>query len=76
MTAWTKRYNTDLHFDLMQIWGGWTTEGREKLDAVAAMALNGALVRDNAPFSTAYFGRDWTMRESRTASFSISDDIS
>ena len=39
MTAWTKRYNTDLHFDLMQIWGLWTTEGREKLDAVAAMVL-------------------------------------
>jgi hypothetical protein len=42
---------------------------------VAAMALKGALVTLRAPFSTAYLGRDWTMRESKTANFSISADI-
>jgi predicted PolB exonuclease-like 3'-5' exonuclease len=39
LTAWTKRYNTDRHFDLMQVWAGWSTEGREKLDVVASLVL-------------------------------------
>lgn len=37
LTAWTKRYNTDRHFDLMQIWTGWN--GFVKLDLVAGMVL-------------------------------------
>jgi predicted PolB exonuclease-like 3'-5' exonuclease len=37
LTAWTKRYNTDRHFDLMQIWCGWN--GFAKLDVIAGMVL-------------------------------------
>lgn len=37
LTAWTKRYSTDRHFDLMQIWTGWN--GFIKLDLVAGMVL-------------------------------------
>jgi hypothetical protein len=37
LNAWTKRYTTDTHFDLMQVWGNWTE--RTKLDTVAAMVL-------------------------------------
>jgi hypothetical protein len=40
------------------------------------MALKGAFVSERAPFSTAYLGRDWTMRESKTANFSMSALIS
>ena len=40
LTAWTKRYSADRHYDLMQIWGGWSTEGREKLETVAGMVLH------------------------------------
>ena len=39
LTAWTKRYSTDRHYDLMQVWGGWSSQGFEKLDAVAGIVL-------------------------------------
>ena len=39
LSAWTKRYATDRHYDLMQIWGGWSSQGFEKLDTVAGMVL-------------------------------------
>jgi len=39
LSAWTKRYNTDRHYDLMQVWGGWNSQGFEKLDLVASMVL-------------------------------------
>lgn len=37
LNAWTRRYNTDLHYDLMQVWGNWVE--RIKLDTVANMVL-------------------------------------
>lgn len=37
LTAWTKRYGSDRHFDLMQIWTGW--QGFAKLDTVARLIL-------------------------------------
>lgn len=39
LSAWTKRYSTDRHYDLMQIWGGWNTQGMEKLETVASLVL-------------------------------------
>lgn len=39
LTAWTKRYSTDRHYDLMQIWGGWSSMGFAKLDTVAGLVL-------------------------------------
>ena len=39
LTAWTKRYSADRHYDLMQIWGGWSSVGFAKLDAVAGLVL-------------------------------------
>jgi len=39
MPAWTKRYSTDRHYDLMQIWGGWNSQNFTKLDLVAQMVL-------------------------------------
>lgn len=39
LSAWTKRYNTERHYDLMQIWGGWSSQGWAKLETVAAMIL-------------------------------------
>ena len=39
LSAWTKRYNTDKHYDLMQIWGGWSSGSFAKLDTVAQMIL-------------------------------------
>ena len=39
LTAWTKRYSTDRHYDLMQIWGGWSSSNWAKLDLVAGMVL-------------------------------------
>jgi DNA polymerase elongation subunit (family B) len=39
LSAWTKRYNTDRHYDLMQVWGGWSAGSFEKLGTVAAMVL-------------------------------------
>jgi hypothetical protein len=41
-------------------------------DAVAEIAENGAFVKLSAPFSTAKRGRFCTMRESTTATFSMS----
>ena len=38
LTVWTKRYSTDRHFDLMQIWGGWSNE-YTKLDTLARIVL-------------------------------------
>jgi predicted PolB exonuclease-like 3'-5' exonuclease len=38
LTAWTKRYSTDRHCDLMQVWTGWNSK-YEKLDNVANMVL-------------------------------------
>lgn len=38
MTAWTKRYSTDRHCDLMKVWTGWDNK-YEKLDNVANMVL-------------------------------------
>jgi predicted PolB exonuclease-like 3'-5' exonuclease len=37
LTAWTARYKTDRHYDLMQIWGGW--RDFVKLDTVAGLML-------------------------------------
>jgi predicted PolB exonuclease-like 3'-5' exonuclease len=37
LTAWTARYKTDRHYDLMQIWGGW--RDFVKLDTVAGLIL-------------------------------------
>lgn len=39
LSAWTKRYSTDRHYDLMQIWGGWSTQGYAELDTVAGLVL-------------------------------------
>jgi DNA polymerase elongation subunit (family B) len=39
LPTWTKRYNTDRHYDLMQIWGGWSSQGWAKLELVAQMIL-------------------------------------
>jgi len=39
LSAWTKRYSTDRHYDLMQIWGGWSTQGWEKLETIARLVL-------------------------------------
>lgn len=39
LSAWTKRYSVDRHYDLMQLWGGWNSQSFEKLDTVAAMVL-------------------------------------
>lgn len=39
LSAWTRKYNTDRHFDLMQIWGGWSSQNWEKLETVAKMVL-------------------------------------
>jgi predicted PolB exonuclease-like 3'-5' exonuclease len=39
LSAWTKRYSTERHYDLMQVWGGWSSQGFEKLDTVAALVL-------------------------------------
>jgi len=36
---WTKRYSTKPHADLMQIWGGWSSQGFAKLDDVAGALL-------------------------------------
>ena len=40
LSAWTKRYSTDRHYDLMQIWGGWSSMGFAKLDTVAGLVLH------------------------------------
>jgi len=37
LSAWTKRYNTDRHYDLMQIWGAW--RDFVKLDTVAILVM-------------------------------------
>jgi predicted PolB exonuclease-like 3'-5' exonuclease len=39
LSAWTKRYSTDRHYDLMQIWGGWNSGQFAKLDTVAGLIL-------------------------------------
>jgi predicted PolB exonuclease-like 3'-5' exonuclease len=39
LSAWTKRYAADKHYDLMQIWGGWDSHKFAKLDTVARMVL-------------------------------------
>ena len=37
LTAWTKRYSNERHYDLMQIWGAW--KDMIKLDTVAGLVL-------------------------------------
>jgi len=49
LTAWTKRYNTDRHYDLMQIWGGWSSQGWTKLETVAALILKET--REDIPYA-------------------------
>jgi len=39
LPAWTKRYNTDRHFDLMKIWCGWGND-YAKLDDVSRLVLD------------------------------------
>jgi predicted PolB exonuclease-like 3'-5' exonuclease len=39
LTTWTKKYATDRHYDLMQIWGGWSSGKFTKLDYVASLML-------------------------------------
>lgn len=51
LSAWTKRYSHDRHYDLMQIWCGWN--GFEKLDNLAGMILGGRKTEiDVATFAT------------------------
>jgi predicted PolB exonuclease-like 3'-5' exonuclease len=40
LSAWTKRYAAEKHYDLMQLWGGWKSNEYAKLDTVAAMVLH------------------------------------
>ena len=40
LSAWTKKYSADRHYDLMQIWGNWGSHDYTKLDTVAAMVLH------------------------------------
>ena len=39
LSAWTKRYSNEKHFDLMQIWSGGGAHDFEKLDNVASIVL-------------------------------------
>jgi len=39
LPTWTKKYSTDRHYDLMQIWGGWSSQGFAKLNTVSQMVL-------------------------------------
>lgn len=39
LSAFTKRYCTERHVDLMQIWSNWSSQGYEKLDTVSAFLL-------------------------------------
>jgi predicted PolB exonuclease-like 3'-5' exonuclease len=39
LSAWTKRYSTEKHIDLMQVFGGWNSAAFTKLDAVAGLVL-------------------------------------
>ena len=39
LPVWCKKYSTDRHYDLMQIWGGWSTQGWAKLETVASLVL-------------------------------------
>jgi len=39
LTAWTKRYSVERHYDLMQIWGGWSSQGYAKLELVASLII-------------------------------------
>jgi predicted PolB exonuclease-like 3'-5' exonuclease len=39
LPTWCKRYSTDKHYDLMQIWGGWSSQGWAKLETVASLIL-------------------------------------
>lgn len=39
LTAWTKRYSTDRHYDLMQIWGDWKSSEFTKLETVSRIML-------------------------------------
>lgn len=45
LTAWTKRYATDRHYDLMQVWSGWNSQQYAKLDTLARFAT-GASKKD------------------------------
>jgi predicted PolB exonuclease-like 3'-5' exonuclease len=47
LTAWTKRYSTDRHYDLMQIWGGWSEF--PALEIVAALILKET--REDIPYA-------------------------
>jgi DNA polymerase elongation subunit (family B) len=49
LTAWTKRYSTDRHYDLMQIWGGWSSGQWAKLETVAALILKET--REDIPYA-------------------------
>lgn len=48
LTAWTKRYSADRHFDLMKIWSNWASgsDGFVKLDTVARMILKESKTED------------------------------
>ena len=39
LSAWTKRYTADRHYDLMKIWDGWQSGTFSKLDTVAGVVL-------------------------------------
>jgi DNA polymerase elongation subunit (family B) len=39
LTKWTRRYSTDYHYDLMQVWGGWSSGNFVKLNTVAQLVL-------------------------------------
>jgi hypothetical protein len=44
LNAWTKRYNTDRHYDLMQLWTGGGSHEYAKLDTVARLVLGASKV--------------------------------
>lgn len=48
LTAWTKRYSADRHYDLMQIWGGWSSQNWVKLEVLTSMVLGET--REDIPY--------------------------
>lgn len=39
LSTWTKRYSTERHVDLMQVWGNWNSQSYARLNDVARMVL-------------------------------------
>jgi len=49
LTAWTKRYNLEKHYDLMQIWSAWERTKWAKLEDVARVVLDEE--REDIPYA-------------------------